>query len=140
MKKIAIASFAVLILGSSAALAQPYGYGNRYGHQVVSTCQNPNRAYDYDQYRTGHMENVPVCLGDPATGMHISSQEYLNKYPWSEISTWVYNPAMDVWADNTPDRDRLYAQSNAQGDSRYSRNYSPDYRSNYSQDYRYRRY
>jgi hypothetical protein len=68
------------------------------------------------------------CLGDPATGMHISQQEYLNKYPWSDVSTWVYNPAMDVWADNTPDSDRLFAQSWAQGDRRYSPNYSSNSR------------
>ena len=145
MKKMAIASFAVLILGSTAALAQPYGYARPYGyanHYVSSqqACRNPDRAYDLQQFRTGHMENVPVCLGDPATGMHVNREEYLSKYPWSDVSTWVYNPSLDVWADNTPDKDWLYAQSNAQGDRRYSRNYAPDYRYNYSQDYRYRRY
>jgi hypothetical protein len=135
MKKLAIASFAVLILGSSAALAEPYA---RHYASDQQACRNPDRGYDYREFSTGHMENVPVCLGDPATGMHVTAQEYLSKYPWSDKTTWVYNPAMDVWADKTPDKDRLYAQSNTQGDRRYSRNYSPDYRSNYSQDYRYR--
>jgi hypothetical protein len=128
MKTIAIASFAVLMLGASAALAQPYGYGNRPGNQPTRTCQNPDRAYDLEQFRRGHIEHVMNCLGDPATGMHISQQEYLNKYPWSDVSTWVYNPAMDVWADNTPDSDRLFAQSWAQGDRRYSPNYSSNSR------------
>jgi len=127
MKKMAIASLAVLMLGSSAALAQPYGYANHYV-SAREACRNPDRAYDLQQFRTGHMENVPVCVGDPATSMHISEQEYLNIYPWSDRRTWVYNPAMDVWADNTPDRERLFAQtwSNNQGDRRSSRNYSPD--------------
>jgi hypothetical protein len=147
MNKIAIASFAVLILSSSAALAQPYGYGRPYGyanHYVSSqqACRNPDRAYDLQQFRTGHMENVPVCLGDPATGKHVTREEYLALYPWSDINTWVYNPAMDVWADNTPGKDYLFARgpANTQNDPRYSQNYSPNYRYNYSQDYRYRRY
>lgn len=129
MKKLAIASFAVLILGSTAALAQPYGYGDRYGdrYQQTRSCQNPDRAYDAEQFRRGHMENIINCIGDPATGMHITQQQYLNKYPWSDVRTWVYNPSLDVWADNTPDRDRLYS-GDTRDNSRYSRNYSPDYR------------
>ena len=141
MKKITTASFAVLILSSSAALAQPYGHANHYASDQQA-CQNPDRAYDYRQYSTGHTENVPVCLGDPATGMHIPSEDYLNKYPWSDKRTWVYNPAMDVWADNTPDRDRLFAQTNNQGGSRYARKNNqgdPRYSQNYSSNYWNRR-
>jgi hypothetical protein len=138
MNKMTVVGIAALLIGSSAALAQPNGYGSRYARQEVSTCQNPNHAYDLEQFRSGHTENVPVCVGDPATGVHITREQYLSKYPWSDVRTWVYNPALDVWADNTPNRDYLFAQSQ-NGAPVYSQNSSPSYRSNNSQDYRDRR-
>jgi hypothetical protein len=130
MNKMAIASFAVLILGSSAALAQPYGYGGRYDryayeYQQTQRCQNQNKAYDYELYRSGHSEKIFNCINDPATGHPISQAEYMGLYPWTDSRTWVYDPQTDLWTDHT--RDNV---------TQYSRNYNRDY----SRDYRYRRY
>jgi len=127
MKKMAIASFAVLILGSSAALAQPYGYGNRYNYPTQN-CANPNRAFDAEQYRRGHIENITICIKDPATDRPISAAQYQARYPWTDPTTWTYDPGSDLWGDHT----REFA-------NQYSRNDYREYPRD-NRDNRYRRY
>ena len=100
MTKLATVSLAVLLLGSSAALAQPYGnnpsdYGfyNRYGQHYV--CGR-------------NLANVVNYIIDPATGRPITQAEYQARYPWTNPGTWTYDCASNLWTDHTsPD----YAQN-----------------------------
>jgi hypothetical protein len=100
MNKIATISFAVLMLGSSAALAQPYGYGgdegyNRYG----------------EHYMCGrNLANVVNYIIDPASGRPITQAEYQARYPWTNPSTWTYDCASNLWTDHTSEN-QGYAQN-----------------------------
>ncbi len=104
MSKIATLSFAALMLGSSAALAQPYGsYGNGYDQ-------------GYNQYgehyvcgrNLAHVVNIII---DPATGRPITQAEYQARYPWTNPSTWTYDCATNLWTDHTAEQNPYYSQN-----------------------------
>ena len=155
MRKLAIASVAVLMLGSSAALAQPYG--NRYyGYQPAQparSCAYQDRAYDAAMYRAGRMDQILNCIRDPATNRIISQDEYLARYPWSDTRQWSYDPGSDLWGDHTREVGTQYSQPynpsapNFQPqyydyggyNGGYNGAYNGGYDRQYSQNYRHRR-
>jgi len=109
MSKLAIVSFAVLTLGSSAALAQPYGYG-QYGY---GQCGQPDVYTPYGEHivcgrNLAHIQNFII---DPATGRTITQQEYQARYPWTNSATWTYDCASNLWTDHTAEQNPGYAQN-----------------------------
>lgn len=98
MSKIAIVSFAVVLLGSSAALAQPYGYPP-YGY-APGSCPLPNVNY----------------IIDPATGQTITQTQYTARYPWTNSATWTYDCASNLWTDHTAQPNPGYYAPQAQYD------------------------
>lgn len=90
MSKIAIVGFAVVLLGSSAALAQPYGYGRGYGP--------PGNYGPTPGYCGPHTANMTNWILDPATGQPITEAQYLARYP-SNPATWSYDCNTGLWTD-----------------------------------------
>lgn len=136
MTKFAAASLAMLLLGSSAALAQPYGYGP-YGGPAYE----PNG--DYYAPDGGHV----VCGGrvnlahiinwtiDPATGMRITREQYQARYPWTNWANWTYDCATGLWTNNTPppvsyQQTQNYPNQSYERDRRHHR----DQERNYARD------
>ena len=123
--KVAVASLAMLLLGSSAALAQPYGYGpygyapNGYGYGYGNSAIGANGPTP--GYCGPHTAQMTNWIADPVTGQAITENDYLARYPWSRPSTWSYSCETGLWTD--PD-----AQN-------YAYNQGPRY---YSQDRGYR--
>lgn len=109
--KFAVGSLAMLLLGSSAALAQPYGY-SPYGY-------GPAQPYGYravgpGQYACGLNLTGPYdtnYIVDPATGRFVTEAEYLAHYPWSQATSWTYDCASNLWTDHTPQPNPYYTQS-----------------------------
>jgi hypothetical protein len=133
--RIALASLA--LLGSSAALAQPYGNGRDYGREYrrdngadyrrcydqpygPPECAQLRQRPDFQAYHDRNGATIINWIIDPATGMPISEPQYLARYPGSNPGTWNYDPATNLWIDHTPqnpgynpqgqnyDRDRGY--------------------------------
>lgn len=91
-KKIAVASLLMLLLGSSAALAQAYEPNGDYyapdgGHVVCGGTVN-----------LAHIVNWTI---DPATGMRITREQYQARYPWTNWANWTYDCASGLWTNNT---------------------------------------
>jgi hypothetical protein len=134
--KIAVASIAMLLIGGSAALAQPYGYG-RYGGPAYEPTG------DYYAPDGGHV----VCGGrvdlahivnwtiDPATGMRITREEYQARYPWTNLANWTFDCATGLWTDHTQPPQYYQQTQNYpfQSDERY-RGYDRDRERNYDRD------
>jgi len=84
----------MLLLGSSAALAQPYGYG-------------PYGSPDYYNQAGQHivcgrnLANIVNYIVDPATGMTITREQYQARYPWTDLSKWTYDCGSNLWTDHT---------------------------------------
>lgn len=91
-KKIAAASLLMLLLGSSAALAQAYGYAP-YQQTIGQNGPTPGCG---PTYVLAHNWII-----DPATGQAITEPDYQARYPWTNISTWTYNCQNGLWTDNT---------------------------------------
>lgn len=111
MAKIALAS--LVLLGSSAALAQPYGYrpyGYRpYGYGSAQPYRRP--AAGPGEYACGLNLTGPNDTNyiiDPATGSPVTEAEYQARYPWSDTRTWVYDCANNLWTDHTADSNSAY--------------------------------
>ena len=110
MKNGAIVTFAVLLLGSSAAIAQPYGdrpYGRArpYNDRAVGPGENA-----CGLNLTGR--NAVNYIIDPATGGPVTEAEYLARYPWSQATSWTYDCASNLWTDHTtPPNPGYYPQT-----------------------------
>jgi hypothetical protein len=109
--KLAVGSLAMLLLGSSVALAQPYGrppygYGpaQPYGYPAVGPGQ-----YACGLNLTGRFATNYIV--DPATGRFVTQAEYLALYPWSQTSSWTYDCTSNLWTDPTPPPNPYYTQS-----------------------------
>ena len=117
----------MFLLGSSALLAQPYGYGP-YGGQGY---YNPNTDY-YNQAgehivcgrNLAHIINYII---DPATGMTITREQYQARYPWTDLSTWTYDCGSNLWTDHTAQTyPGYYASQPPYYDRDRNRNYERD--------------
>ena len=126
--KIAVGSLAMLLLGSSVALAQPYGNGRDYDRD--GRARNYDRDYRrcYDQpygppecaqlrqrpdFQAYHDRNGATIINwiiDPATGMPVREQQYLARYPGSNPGTWIYDPTTNLWVDHTAQNPGYYPQ------------------------------
>ncbi len=112
MTRIAVGSLAMLLIGSAAALAQPYGYGgygpnnDQYYRRCYEQpygppeCAQLRQRPDFDWFHY-HAANVPGFIIDPATGTPTSQQEYESRYPWTSLATWTYDPLTNLWSDHT---------------------------------------
>ena len=101
MSKFAIVSFAVVLLGSSAALAQPYGYGRGYGPPNNGRGYGPppgNINGPTPGYCGPMTSNITNWILDPATGQPITESQYLSRYP-SNPATWSYSCNTGLWTD-----------------------------------------
>jgi len=90
MSKFAIVSFAVVLLGSSAAIAQPYGY-RPYGPPIGANGPTPG-------YCGPHTAGMTNWILDPATGQPITQSQYLSRYP-SNPPSWSYDCNTGLWTD-----------------------------------------
>jgi hypothetical protein len=120
--KIALASIA--LLGSSAALAQPYGNGRDYNRDGRANGADYSRCYDqpntppecvqlrqrpdFQAYHDRNGATIINWINDPATGMPISEQQYLARYPSSNPGTWSYEPTTNLWVDHTAQNPGYY--------------------------------
>ena len=119
--KIAVGSVAMLLLGSSAALAQPYGY-RPYGYAPPQPYAH--RAVGPGQYACGLNLTGPYdtnYIVDPANGRFVTQAEYLARYPWSQATSWTYDCANNLWTDHTTPPNPYYTQSQD-----YDRDYDRD--------------
>src|SRR5206468_2713437 len=109
-----------LVLGSSAALAQPYGNGRngngpgpdrRYeqdyqrcyaGPYGPSECATLRQRPDFEQYRQRYQANIVSYILDPATGRPVTQKEYMARYPYSNPVNWAYDQNTNLWVDNNP--------------------------------------
>lgn len=118
--KIAAGSLAMLLLGSAAALAQPYGYGG-YNQNFRRCYEQPYGSSDcvqlrqtpaFEAYRQANAANITGYIVDPATGQPITEQAYLARYPGSNPGTWQYNASTNLWVDLTAQQysQQSYAQ------------------------------
>ena len=105
MSKFAIVSFAAVLLGSSAALAQPYGYRPNVNN-------GPTPGYCGPQ--TSQTTN---WILDPATGQPITEAQYLARYP-SNPANWTYNCNTGLWTDNGPAANPGYYAPQAENNGR----------------------
>jgi hypothetical protein len=132
MTKIALASLA--IIGSSAALAQPYGYGPRDGgprdrgrdyracyEQPYGPpeCAQLRQRPDFQAYHDRNGATIINWINDPATGRPITEQEYLARYSWANPRAWNYDPTTNLWVD--PTAARYYPQTQNDRDRDYDR-------------------
>jgi hypothetical protein len=119
--KIALASLA--LVGSSAALAQPYGYGRDQGRGSGAEyrrcydrpygppeCAQLRQRQDFQEYHDRNGANIVNWIVDPATGRPVTEQQYLARYPSSNPRTWMYDPATNLWADLTGQNAGSYPQ------------------------------
>jgi hypothetical protein len=123
---IALASLA--LLGSSAALAQPYGNGRDYNRDgrnngranggdysrcydqpnTPPECVQLRQRPDFQAYHDRNGATIINWINDPATGMPISEQQYLARYPSSNPGTWSYEPTTNLWVDHTAQNPGYY--------------------------------
>ena len=124
--KIVLASLA--LLGSSAALAQPYGNGRDYNRDgrdnsrangadysrcydqpnTPPECVQLRQRPDFQAYHDRNGATIINWINDPATGMPISEQQYLARYPSSNPGTWSYEPTTNLWVDHTAQNPGYY--------------------------------
>ena len=100
LAKIAVASLAMLLLGSSASLAQPYGYGPYGGQGYDPNGDYYNRAGQHIVCGR-NLANIVNYIVDPTTGVIITRGQYQARYPWTNLSTWTYDCASNLWTDHT---------------------------------------
>ena len=114
--RIAAASLAMLLVGGTASIAQPYGYGREgYGRgdrdefyrrcydqpYGPAECAQLRQRADFEAFRQ-HARNVPSFILDTATGAPITRDEYRARYPWTNLATWTYDATTNLWVDHTP--------------------------------------
>src|SRR5689334_10142898 len=137
--KIALASIA--LLGSSAALAQPYGNGRDYNRDGRANGADYSRCYDqpntppecvqlrqrpdFQAYHDRNGATIINWINDPATGMPISEQQYLARYPSSNPGTWSYEPTTNLWVDHTA-QNPVYYYPQGQNDRGRGREREPE--------------
>ena len=99
--KIAVASLAMLLLGSSASMAQPYGSGSS-GYGAVHNGPTPG----YCGPMTSRITNWII---DPATGQAVTEAQYLARYPGANPATWTYDCYSGLWTDHGPQDNSGYS-------------------------------
>jgi len=136
--KIALASLA--LLGSSAALAQPYGYGRDYRRDNGADyrrcydqpygppeCAQLRQRPDFQAYHDRNSASIVNWIVDPATNGPVTEQQYLARYPWSNPGTWIYEPTTNLWVDHTAQNPGYYPQGqNYDRDRDYDRDQERD--------------
>ena len=141
MRKFAIVSFPMVLLASSAAIAQPNGGGQNYRACYEqpygpSECAQLRQRPDFERYREQNAAVLPGFIIDPATNTPVTFQQYQARYPRSDRNTWQYDKVRNVWVDLTPQQ-FLQAQNNREGDRDRERERDRDlnFRACYEQPY-----